>query len=309
MGKTTSRPEYVPLTGVILLVIICFLWGGNIVSIKFSNMGIPPLMAATVRSVLASLFLWLYAASKGERLFVGRRHLKYGVGIGFLFGVDFLFLYLGVAYTDASRAVIFLYTHPLWVALGAHFLLPDDRLTVSKVLGLCLAFGGLVSVFRAEASYPGPDYWIGDLLEVAAAIFWAATTVYIKKFIRDKPVTHYQTLFAQLFFSIPVLLAGSLVLEWGRPLSLTASVLLALAYQTVIVAFFSYLVWFWMIHHYPVSRLTAFTFLAPLFGVILSGIILGEAMTVLLWIGLLMVAGGIYLVNRPEAPRVEAGSR
>lgn len=309
MNQAKGASEHVPLAGVFLLVLICLIWGGNMVSIKFSNAGIPPLLAATVRSAIASALLWIYAAAKGERVFIQRDQLKYGIVIGVLFGVDFFFLYLGVAYTDASRAVIFLYTHPFFVALGAHVLLPDDRLTPGKTAGLLLAFLGLISVFRSKASYPGPDYWIGDLLEVGAAIFWAATTVYIKKFVWDKPVTHYQTLFVQLLFSVPVLLVGSLILEWGRPVVLTTPVLLALGYQTVIVASFSYLLWFWMIHNFPVSRLAAFTFLAPLFGVILSGLILGESMTLLLWIGLALVAGGIYLVNRPQSRRMHPAAK
>jgi drug/metabolite transporter (DMT)-like permease len=74
-------------------------------------------------------------------------------------------------------------------------------------------------------------------------------------------------------------------------------------YQCVIVAFVSYLLWFRMIHSYPVSRLAAFTFLTPLFGVILSALFLGESLTWSLWTGLGLVAAGIYLVNRPYAPQ------
>ena len=131
-------------------------------------------------------------------------------------------------------------------------------------------------------------------------MFWAATTIYLKKFVRERPITHFQTLFAQLFFSIPLLAAAYLILEWNRPVMITLPVLSAFAYQMLLVAFFSYLLWFWMIHHYPVSRLAAFTFLAPLFGVIFSGVLLGEPLTVMLLAGLMLVAVGIYLVNRPE---------
>ncbi|MEJ2718580.1 MAG: DMT family transporter, partial [Deltaproteobacteria bacterium] len=136
-------------------------------------------------------------------------------------------------------------------------------------------------------------------MEVLAAVFWAATTIYLKKLVRERPITHFQTLFAQLFFSIPLLAAAYLIVEWNRSLTITLPVLSAFAYQTLLVAFFSYLLWFWMIHHYPVSRLAAFTFLAPLFGVIFSGLLLGEALTPMLLGGLTRVAVGIYLVNRP----------
>ncbi len=136
-------------------------------------------------------------------------------------------------------------------------------------------------------------------MALMAAFFWAATTLYIKKIMVTRDFTHYQTLFAQLFFSLPILGVAWSIFEWGDALSLNAPVVGAIGYQCFIVAFFSYLLWFWMIHHYLVSRLTAFTFLAPVFGVILSGLLLGEPLPLFLWVGLVFVGAGIYLVNRP----------
>ncbi|MBI5252285.1 MAG: DMT family transporter [Desulfomonile tiedjei] len=289
----------IPISGVLLLLMLSFLWGGNMVSIKISNEGVSPILAAAIRSIFSLFFLWVYLRIQGHEVFFPREHRIHGLAIGLLFGAEFLILYWGIDYTDASRAVIFLYTHPFWVAAGAHFLLPGERMTLSKTFGLLIAFAGLVSVFGAKPASLKPLYWVGDLMEVGAALLWAATTVYIKKFVSNRQVTYYQTLFAQLFFSIPVLVAGSLIFEWGRPLEFTTPVLAALFYQTVIVATMSYVLWFWMIYHYQVSRLAAFTFLAPLFGVMLSCFILKESLSLLLVAGLSLVAVGIYLVNRP----------
>ena len=155
-------------------------------------------------------------------------------------------------------------------------------------------------VFGSRSPTLGPLFWIGDLMVLAAAFFWAATTVYIKKIVETRDFTHYQTLFAQLFFSIPLLSAAWLIFEFDDPITLNTLVLGAIGYQCVIVAFLSYLLWFWMIHRFPISRLTAFTFLAPLFGVILSGLLLKEPIPLLLWLGLILVGAGIYLVNRPS---------
>jgi drug/metabolite transporter (DMT)-like permease len=306
VNRSSANDAPIPLTGVLLLIMVSIIWGGNMVSIKISNQGIPPILAAAARSLLASLALWAYARAKGEDVFLRGPDVKHGIVIGILFGLDFLFLYWGPAYTTASRAIIFLYTHPLWVAIGAHILIPGDSLTKTKGLGLGLAFVGLILVFGAKSDTLGPQHWLGDLMEVLAAMFWAATTVYLKKFIWRRPISHFQTLFAQLAFSIPVLAVAAFLFERGLPISPTPLVIAAFGYQVFIVATFSYLLWFWMIHRYPVSRLAAFTFLAPLFGVIASGVILGETLTVSLWIGLALVAAGIYLVNRPE-PKTQAG--
>lgn len=296
----SGNASHIPTAGVVLLILLCLLWGGNMVSIKVSNQGVPPILAALIRSVVSGLLLWAYAWSRGQAVFLSGEDVKHGAAIGVLFGIEFLLLYYGIDLTNASRAIIFLYTQPLWTALGAHFFLSSERLSLMKSLGLLLSFAGLVTVFGSKPAALGPVHWVGDLMEVAAAILWAATTIYLKRFMLDRPLSHYQTLFAQLFFSIPVLAVGWLVFEWGRPLRLDAIVVGSVVYQSVVIAFASYLLWFWMIHRYQVSRLAAFTFLTPLSGVILSGVILGEQLTGVLLVGLVLVGGGLYLVNRPE---------
>ena len=151
MSSNSDTSDHIPIAGVLFLVMLSFLWGANMVSIRFSNEGISPILAATIRSVVASFLLWAYAMYSSEKVFLQGPDLKHGIVIGVLFGVEFLLLYWGPSFTDVSRAVIFLYSHPFWVALGAHFLLKDDRLTVSKTAGLCLAFAGLVLVFGSRS--------------------------------------------------------------------------------------------------------------------------------------------------------------
>ena len=287
-----------PLNAGLLLVLLCLLWGAQSVSIKFSNRGMPPLMAAALRSLVAGLLVWGGARWKGRKVGFPPGQNGHALMIGLLFGLEFLFLYWSLVYTPVSRSLIFLYTHPFWVALGAHFLLKNDRLTPAKLLGLVLAFIGVVAVFQARSPELPSLYWVGDLMAIAAAIFWAATTLYVKRITGVVRLDHYQTLFAQLIYSLPVLALGSALFELPTVLDLNPVVLASLFYQSVVVAFASYLVWFWMIQRHPVSRLAAFTFMAPLFGVILGGLILDEPVTALVWLGLAGVAGGVYVVNR-----------
>ena len=256
------------------------------------------MLAAASRSVIAGCLLWFYASLNGLSLSLERKDIIHGVSIGFLFGTEFLFIYWGLAFTTASRSVIFLYTHPFWVALGAHFVLKDDRLTPRKIAGLLLAFAGIVSVFRSHSEQLPTSYWIGDLMELAAAFFWASTTLYIKRMSQTRHITHYQTLFAQLLYSIPILVAGWVIFDKLDGPNLNALVLTAFAYQCLVVAFFSYILWFWMISRFSVSVLTAFTFFAPLFGTVLGAVVLSEPVTPMVWIGMALVGAGIYLVNR-----------
>ncbi len=287
-----------PVSAGLILVLLCFLWGAQAVSIKFSNQGVPPLMAGALRSLVAGILVWGYARFKGRGVAFPPECNRHAMVIGFLFGLEFLFVYWGLAFTPASRSAIFLYTHPFWVALGAHFFLKGDRLTSAKFLGLALAFGGVAAVFQARSPELPRLYWVGDLMELSAAIFWAATTLYIKRITEKISLDHFQTLFAQLIYSFPVLALGSVLFELPADLDLNRVVLAALVFQSVVVAFASYLVWFWLIHRHTVSHLAAFTFMAPLFAVILGGLVLDEPLTLLVWVGLACVAGGLYVVNR-----------
>ena len=296
--KDSQADRRLPLSAGLILVLLCFLWGAQAVSIKFSNQGMPPLMNAALRSFISGVLVWIYAGMKGRGIAFPAGQTRHALVIGLLFGLEFLFVYWGLAFTPASRSAIFLYTHPFWVALGAHFLLKGDRLTPAKLFGLVLAFGGVAAVFQARSPELPRLYWVGDLMELSAAMFWAATTLYIKRISEKISLDHFQTLFAQLIYSFPVLALGSVLFELPADLDLSLVVCAALFFQSVVVAFASYLVWFWLIHRHTVSRLAAFTFMAPLFAVILGGLVLDEPVTFLVWVGLACVAGGLYVVNR-----------
>ena len=288
------------MRGAGIIVLLALLWGLNYPAIKISNESFSPVFAAFVRSSAASLLGLLYCRFIGQRFFHRGPVLWHGAVVGFLFGAEFLFLYLGLRYTDAARAVLLVYLSPFVVALGAHIFL-KERLDGMKTAGLLLAFFGVWLVFAGKPRTYGPSMLFGDVCEIVAAVLWAATTLYIKRFLALK-VHPVNTFLYQLVFSIPVLFFGALVLEpvWVREVTGLA-ILSLLVYQSVIIAFLSYLAWFWLIHSYPVARLSAFTFLTPVFGVLSGVFLLGESMTLLLAAALAAVSAGIYLANYKRA--------
>jgi drug/metabolite transporter (DMT)-like permease len=199
-------------------------------------------------------------------------------------------------YTDAARSVVFVYLSPFVVAVGAHFFLKGDRLSFPKIAGLILAFAGIITVFGGRPKTAKTTMVFGDLLEITAAFLWGATTLYIKKFMAEK-VHPINTFLYQLFFSIPILLMVSLILEPRWISQFDVSIAASLIYQSFIVAFMSYFLWFKLIHEYSVSRLSAFTFFTPIFGVLFGILFLDEELTLSLMVGLPMVSLGIFFVN------------
>jgi drug/metabolite transporter (DMT)-like permease len=269
------------------------------VSIKVANQGVSPIFQAAVRSIIAASLLALWARRRGLPLLHRDRTLLHGLAIGVLFGTEFVFVYLGLYYTTASHAVIFLYTAPFFVALGAHWLLPAEPLTGRKCVGLMLAFAGVLFTFWDSLQFPTRLQLVGDLLSLTAGLLWAVTSLYLKRVVRTA-MTPSQMLFYQLGFSAVQLSVMSLWFEPRQVTHLTPVVVASIAYQGIIVAFASYLVWFWLIQVYPVSNISAFTFFTPIFGILLGGLLLQEPLTAKLLIGGGLVTSGMILVNWPD---------
>ena len=286
-----------------ILMVCCAAWGVNQVAIKISNTGITPILGAGLRSLVATLCLMAWCAIRRVRLFERDGSLGHGIVIGLLFAGEFVFLYWGLVLTTASHSVIFLYTAPFFVAVGAHLFLPDEPLRPRKVVGLGLAFAGLWLAVADGLTFPTRRELLGDLLELIAALMWGATTVVIKR-RSDLSLTPQKTLFYQLAFSAVVLVGISLAVKEAGITDPRPLVLASFFYQSVLVAFVSYLAWFWLLAHYPASNLAAFSFWTPVFGVFAGGLLLGERISPLLWGAVALVALGIFLVNRP--PRQSA---
>ena len=279
----------------ILLTALCLIWGLNAVAIKFSNEGIAPLFGAGLRSVMATVCLMIWMIRKRLELFPGR--LIDGLIVGFLFGVEFGLLYLALLYTTASSAWILLYTSPFFHALGAHFFLIGDRLSWNKAAGLILSFVGILILLSTHLGLPSTLQITGDLLAIGAAVLWALSTVYIKRRLVTA-VSPYHTLFYQILFSIPILFLFSFVFQETPISHIDWLILLSVAYQGILVAFFSYLGWFFLVHTYTISRLSSFSFLTPVFATLAGVGLLNEPLTLRLIVSLTLVCIGIYIVNR-----------
>jgi drug/metabolite transporter (DMT)-like permease len=287
--------DHLDLRGFLIVLCLTMLWGLNYTAMKVANTGFAPIFNCFLRSSIASLFGIMYCRSIKEPLFHKDSRLFHGFMVGLLFGVEFVFIYLGLVYTDAARAGILLNCSPFVVAIGA-FLFLKEKLGFTKIAGLILAFLGIYAVFQGKPRTWTSSMLFGDFLELIAAILWGATTVYIKKYLADR-VHPIHTFLYQLVFSVPIILLCSLILEPKWILTITNSAVIALLYSSVIVAFISYFVWFRLIHTYPVSELAVFTFLSPVFGVIFGVFFLGEQVTTGLILGLLLVSVGIYITN------------
>lgn len=294
----SSARKPVDALAVSMMIVLCMCWGFNQITIKIAAAGISPIMQAGLRSIIAAALLLVWAQLRGIPLFARDGTLKAGMVAGALFAAEFVFIYAGLAHTAASRMVVFIYLAPCLTALGLQWFVPGERLNTGQWIGIALAFLGVALAFADGFSMAQGSTLIGDAFGVIAAALWAATTVVIRS-TRLTAASASKTLFYQLGISALALPLASLAAGEPGIIALTPRVLASLAYQSVIVAFASYLAWFWLLTRYLAGRLAVFSFLTPLFGVAFGVIFLSEPLSAAFLGAALLVGAGIVLVNRP----------
>jgi drug/metabolite transporter (DMT)-like permease len=285
--------------GAAIVVALCLSWGLNTVAIKLTLPDVPPLIQATIRSLGALAVVVLWCAARRIPLLQRDGTLVPGVVAGALFGIEFVLIYSGLQLSLASRASIFLYTAPFFVALGGAFFLPGERLGVWQWLGLALSFAGTVVAIGVPQAAVDARVLTGDALLIGGGLAWGATTLIIKG-SRLRLIAPEKTLAYQLLVSVPILAAGAWALGEHIVSTPRPAALWWLLYQTVWVVGVTYAVWFAMIKSYSASRLSAFTFLTPLFGVIAAHFMLGDPIDWPFALAAGLVVGGLVLVNRPR---------
>jgi drug/metabolite transporter (DMT)-like permease len=293
----SSAERSLPPRAIALMLMLCLSWGFNQVAVKLALPDIPPLLQGTIRSSCSLPVLLLVAYFRDVKLFAHDGTLRAGLFLGVTFGIEFALIYRGLALTSASRAAIFLYTSPFFVAFGSHRLL-GERLRPAQWAGLGLSFIGVaLAIGVPQADVDASVLW-GDLLIVCGGALWAATTLMVKTTaLRHAPAE--KTLIYQVSISIPIL-ALSAYLSGETLTRLPGTLALSLiAYQGIWVVGLTFLLWWVLVKTYSASKLSAFTFVTPLFGVVASYLILHDTLTPIFGVAALLVIAGLFLVNRP----------
>ncbi len=284
---------------IMVMLALCVLWGLQQVAVKAAVPHMGPVMQIGLRSLVAALMVWALIRWRGKRLSLRDGTLWPGIGAGVLFALEFLCVALGLQYTTASHMSVFLYTAPIFTVLGLHWCIAGERLGVLQWAGVLAAFAGIAVAFSngfAGQSRGWGHMLVGDALGVLGGVFWAATTVLIRRsaLAEAPPAT---TLLYQLASCGVILLTIALALGQGQHIVMSGIVWSSLFFQVVIVAFFSFMVWLWMLRRYLASRLSVFSFLTPLFGVGFGMLLLHDPIDLRFAAGAALVMLGVVMVN------------
>jgi drug/metabolite transporter (DMT)-like permease len=303
INPSAARP--LSAGAIALMLMLCLTWGFNQIAVKLVLPEIPPMLQATIRSMGALPVLFIIGTFRGVKFFERDGTWKAGLFAGVMFGIEFVLIYQGLRFTSVSRAVVFLYTAPFFVALGSYQVL-GERLGGVQWLGLAVSFAGVALAIGVPQ--PDVDAWVllGDLMIVGGAALWAATTLVAKstrlRFIAPEKALGYQVAISIPILGLAALLFGETIPHTPSPLSIAL-----VAFQAIWVVGTTFTLWFALVKTYSASKLSAFTFITPLFGVVGSYFIMHDTLSLTFGAAAILVIAGLFLVNRPSqtaaAPR------
>lgn len=285
--------------GAALLIFLSLILGANQVVMKLTSEGLSPVFQSGLRSAVAAVCVGLWILLRRVPFPIDRAILISGLWLGVLFAFEFLCLYVAVDLTSVSHVSIMFYTMPVHLSLMAHFLLPGERLTRRKSLGLVLCLIA-VAVVMGDQHGGAVNLW-GDLVAFVGAIGWAAIGILLRGSAMAR-VPGEAALLWQLGVSAPLLLGAAVF--FGPMVRDFAPVhIWLMAYQVIAVALFAFMAWLLLIRIYPASTVASFSFLTPVFSVVFAFVILGEPLRASVLVGLVLVAAGLYLINRAQVPQ------
>ncbi|MGB5558290.1 MAG: DMT family transporter [Paracoccaceae bacterium] len=299
-----DRKDHIDAFGASSLIAFALLLAFNQVVIKVVNEGLQPAFFAGLRSLGAAIVVWGWIRLRGRRLSVPPGTAPWGILIGVIFAIEFITLFLALDLTTVTRTSVIFYSMPVWLTLAAHVLIPSERIHAAKALGLALAFAGVAwAIIDRDAGAAGQASLTGDIAALVAAFAWAAVALIVRVSPLNRVRPEMQN-FWQLAASAPVLLGAAM---FFGPLirDLQPIHLWGLAFQIVVVAGAGFLFWIWLLSIYPASSVASFSFLSPIFGILLGWLLLGEHAGVSIFAAGALVAAGILLINRPKPADVQ----
>lgn len=284
--------------GALWLVTLAIVLGLNQVAVKFTNNGLQPIFWAGLRSAFAALCIAIWLQIDGKYVRFNRSNLLSGFLAGLVFALEFLFLFLALDLTTVVRASVLLYSMPVWLTIGAHLLIPHERTTPTKIIGLSLAILGVCIAMFGQNQTGMNSSLIGDLCALAAAIFWACIPI-CTRLTNLSEVEPEMQLMWMVLVSVPILWLFSLF--FGPAIrSFTIILVPIMMFQVIVVVTGGFLLWLHMLRKYSADNVASFSFLSPVFGVFFGWLLLGENVGIELFFALVLVSAGIILINKPN---------
>ncbi|MBW2592724.1 MAG: DMT family transporter [Deltaproteobacteria bacterium] len=284
-----------PVSAAIFTALLCALFGSNVVAIKVSLTGLGAFTTAGLRFAMAAVAVSVWARVTGRKFALKPGQLRQLIIISIMFSAQLSMFYTGLNHTTASRGALIANLQPFLTLLFAHFFLPDERMTIRRVLGMSLGFIGVAILFL-DQNMAAVSVLLGDVCIFTAVIIWAASAVYSKRIISGFQPFHMVVY--PMIMALPVFWINAWFWDGRMFGTITPEVVGSVIYQGLVTASFGFVAWKSLLKHYGTVTLHSFLFIMPVSGVTLAGWLLGDPISAHILISLAFISVGIVVVYR-----------
>ena len=300
-----------PIAVIIGAMLCCALWGSATPFIKMGykvmfeggKPDVPStILFAGIRFFFAGFItVAIYSIARKKLLYPKKQNLtKIGIVAAFQTVIQYFFFYIGLANTSGAKGTIISGSSSFFAIFFSSLLFKQEKLTAKKVIACIIGFAGIIAV-----NLNGLDFkmnFTGDFFVLFSAMSLAISSVLIKIFSKDEDpvvISGYQFILGGAVMVIVGLIAGGKI-DYVTPKGI--AILVYLSFLSAI----AYALWGILLKYNPVSKVTIFSFMTPVFGVILTKIMLPEESTVMflnLVISLVLVCAGVFMLNYTRQPK------
>ena len=283
---------------ILIYIVTLILFGSTWVVVKIGLQSVPPFTFAVVRFVLAFVILGTVFSIWKFRL-PQIPHIRRKIFVaGFLmYGLNFLFIYIGQQYIQASLAAVIFATMPFFTGIISHLLLPNERLQRHVVIGMIVGFVGTLALFSKNLSLDGPV--LGMLSLLLSSIFCSWATVLIKRDLNDIPPVQLSIL--QIPMGL-IVLVPPMLFELPLKFEFSTTSLVSLFYLAILGTGVAFMGWYYLLKRVSAVALSLMTFLEPLVAMGLGYLLLQEKLESHFLIGGALILIGVLIATFERKP-------
>jgi drug/metabolite transporter (DMT)-like permease len=284
---------------VVGIVVVCIIWGTTWLAIKIGLRSIPPMLGASLRFLLASLFLLGLIEFRKVSFARDRTFWNLGILMGLSsFGIPLALVYWGTQFIPTGLASILFATYPFAVALCSFIMLPDERLSRAKIGGIALGFVGVSVIFSSEHMFQSTFGVEGMIAIVASSILQAFALVSVKKY--GQPYNPVSLNYVGMVIGGVLLAVLSFLLEDHTGIVFNQEAILSLVYLALFGSVITFVTYFWLLKHVEVVLLSLTAFVTPIIAVIAGVVVFQESFTLQMLGGSVLVLAGILVANSTD---------
>jgi len=276
--------------------IICFFWGSSWAAVKLGLESVPIFLSLGIRFTIASIILGLFIFIFRLKIPTDRKFWKLVFFLSVTsFAIPLVLIYRAQLQVNSGLASVLFATFPLWVAILSHFFLPDEKITLQRIIGIALGFLGVVIIFNDGFSELSDTTILGMVAIIFGAFIQASGLVAVRRFGNEMhPVL---LIFWPVLLSSIIMLAVSIATEDYSASIFDPKAIASIVYLALFCTVIAFVTNFWLIKHVEAVILSLSAFITPVIAVFIGVNIMGEAFTATIYLGSAIVLIGIAVAN------------